>query len=74
MELKESFTYYCYRPTLATKLAADGYTFKRTTSPWKADRFVWIFDLDKRGVQIVADYFTEMGKPVPEFLKGALAK
>ena len=74
MESGKTITYYCFRSALTTILATEGYDFKRAPSPWRADRFTWVFELDKRGVQIAADYFRSIGKPVPEYLAGVLAE
>lgn len=68
----ETRTYYCYRPSLATKLSEAGYAFRKAPSPWNENRFTWVFELDKRGFEIVAGYYSAVGKPVPDFIKGVV--
>lgn len=72
METKKTVTFYCYRPSLTTKLSTAGYTFKTVPSPWDPDRMSWIFELDRRGAELVKEYYQSVGRDVPRILLGVL--
>lgn len=72
METQKTITFYCYRPSLTTKLSAAGYKFKTAPSPWDANRVSWIFELDRRGAELVKEYYENVGRDVPRILSGVL--
>lgn len=57
------------RGQLAVSLIEAGIKYRTTTNPFKNGWTAWLFELNDDSRRIAAEFYREIGKPVPHILR-----
>ena len=70
---KQQQVYICTRPTLASALIAEGFTFKKVPNPWQEHLNAWSFDMTRDLAVFVAHFYGGIGRAAPASVRRYLA-
>ena len=66
--MKNSQTYVCTRPHLATLLIEAGEDVKNTVNVWHPEKSAWAVTLTERAAEMIQAYYMGLDLPAPQFV------